>query len=91
MSIKTENLYNKKPIEVAIIGYGTIGRVHGKILNKLGAKIVGVTCSTPDTVDKASTDIYHLGINLLHQQTVIILLKDVSLIVFLFVLHQNNI
>ena len=59
MSIKTENLYNKKPIEVAIIGYGTIGRVHGKILNKLGAKIVGVTCSTPDTVDKASTDIYH--------------------------------
>lgn len=59
MSIKTEHLNNKKPIEVAIIGYGSIGRVHGNILNQLGAKIVGVTCSTFETVDTASKDIYH--------------------------------
>ena len=58
MSNKLDLLCNKKSTDVAIIGYGTIGRVHGKILNKFGAKITGITCSTTQSLDIASKEIY---------------------------------
>ena len=51
---------NNKPINVAIIGYGKIGKVHCKILNKFGAKINAVSCSTTNSVINASENIYKL-------------------------------
>lgn len=59
MSNKSDYFNDKKSIEVAIIGYGSIGRVHGKILNKFGAKITGISCSTIESLEKASKEIYH--------------------------------
>tara|TARA_B100000886_G_scaffold334332_2_gene289711 strand:+ start:1850 stop:2794 length:945 start_codon:yes stop_codon:yes gene_type:complete len=51
---------NNKPIKVAIIGYGNIAKVHCKILNKFGAKINAVSCSTFESGINASEDIYKL-------------------------------
>jgi hypothetical protein len=53
------NEYNR-PIQVAIIGYGTIGKLHSRILNKLGAKICAVSSSTIESTERASTEVFNL-------------------------------
>ena len=60
MSEKDRLFIENKPIKVCIIGYGNIGKVHCKILNKLGANINSVICSTFASSIKASENIHKL-------------------------------
>ena len=60
MSEKDRLFIDNKPIKVCIIGYGNIGKVHCKILNKLGANINSVICSTFASSIKASENIHKL-------------------------------
>lgn len=43
----------KNTFEVSIIGAGTIGLVHARIFNSLGANIKSICCSTPESAEKA--------------------------------------
>lgn len=60
MSEKDGLFEDNKPIKVGIIGYGNIGKIHCKILNKFGANINSIICSTFESGIKASENIYKL-------------------------------
>ena len=60
MSKKDGIFEDNKPIKVGIIGYGNIGKVHCKILNKFGANINSVICSSFESGIKASKNIHKL-------------------------------